>query len=46
MSRWGRSRNWEPEFFDAYGVDPDLLRIDCYRRLWQASDTTPASAPD
>ncbi|MHA7648859.1 phosphotransferase [Mycobacterium sp. ML4] len=28
-------RNWEAEFFAAYGVDPDPLRIDYYRRLWQ-----------
>jgi kanamycin kinase len=36
-------RNWEPEFFTAYGVEPDPARIDYYRRLWQAPD--PASAP-
>ncbi len=31
-------RNWEAELFTAYGVDPDPLRIDYYRRLWQAED--------
>lgn len=31
-------RNWEPEFFAAYGVDPDPLRIDYYRRLWEDPD--------
>ncbi|MEM6110163.1 phosphotransferase [Mycobacterium sp. 050272] len=29
-------RNWESEFFTAYGVEPDPVRIDYYRRLWQA----------
>lgn len=33
-------RDWEPEFFYAYGVEPDPARIDYYRRLWQASDPT------
>jgi kanamycin kinase len=28
-------RNWEPEFFAAYGIDPDPVRIDYYRRLWE-----------
>lgn len=34
-------RNWESEFYDAYGLElrePDTLRIDYYRRLWQAPD--------
>ena len=31
-------RTWEPEFFSAYGVEPDPARIDYYRRLWQAGD--------
>jgi kanamycin kinase len=26
----------EADFFNAYGVEPDSLRIDYYRRLWQA----------
>ena len=30
-------RDWDAEFFAAYGVKPDPLRIDYYRRLWQAS---------
>jgi kanamycin kinase len=29
-------RNWEAEFFTAYGVEPDPPRIDYYRRLWEA----------
>jgi kanamycin kinase len=33
-------RNWEPEFFTAYGVEPDPARIGYYRRLWQAADST------
>ncbi|WAC91754.1 phosphotransferase [Mycobacterium sp. Aquia_213] len=33
-------RNWETEFFAAYGVEPDPARIAYYRRLWQAFDTT------
>lgn len=28
----------EAQFFAAYGVEPDPVRIDYYRRLWQASD--------
>lgn len=31
-------RSWEPEFFDAYGIEPDPVRIDYYRRLWQDPD--------
>lgn len=31
-------RSWDAEFFAAYGVDPDPLRIDYYRRLWEAED--------
>ena len=33
-------RAWDAEFFAAYGVEPDPLRIDYYRRLWQAGDDT------
>jgi kanamycin kinase len=32
------ARRWNAEFFDAYGVEPDPVRIDYYRRLWQAED--------
>ncbi|WP_293001245.1 aminoglycoside 3'-phosphotransferase [Mycobacterium sp.] len=28
----------EPVFFAAYGIEPDELRIDYYRRLWDAGD--------
>lgn len=31
-------RGWEREFFAAYGVEPDPVRIDYYRRLWNAED--------
>jgi kanamycin kinase len=31
-------RDWEPEFFEAYGVEPDRPRIAYYRKLWQAPD--------
>ena len=34
------SRARDAELFAAYGVEPDLLRIDYYRRLWQAEDDT------
>jgi kanamycin kinase len=34
-------RDWDAEFFAAYGVEPDPLRIDYYRRLWQAEDEVP-----
>jgi kanamycin kinase len=32
-------RVWDAEFFAAYGIEPDPVRIDYYRRLWQASDS-------
>jgi kanamycin kinase len=31
-------RRWDEEFFAAYGAEPDPVRIDYYRRLWNASD--------
>jgi kanamycin kinase len=31
-------RVWDTEFFAAYGVEPDPVRIAYYRRLWQAED--------
>lgn len=31
----------EAAFFAAYGVEPDDLRIDYYRRLWDAGDVPP-----
>ena len=37
-------RDWEAEFFSAYGVQPDPARIDYYRRLWQAFDHTSDAA--
>jgi kanamycin kinase len=35
---WNYQGNWEAELLDAYGIAPDDLRIDYYRRLWQAGD--------
>ncbi|QLL10530.1 phosphotransferase [Mycobacterium vicinigordonae] len=31
-------RDWDSEFFSAYGIDPDPVRIAFYRRLWQDPD--------
>ncbi|OJZ73760.1 aminoglycoside phosphotransferase APH(3') [Mycobacterium paraffinicum] len=31
-------RLWDAEFFAVYGVEPDLARLDFYRRLWEADD--------
>jgi kanamycin kinase len=31
---------WEWELLDAYGVAEDPVRVDHYRRLWQAGDST------
>jgi kanamycin kinase len=36
--RWNYPGDWEAEFFDAYGVTPDPVRIDYYRALWNAED--------
>ena len=36
-------RVWDAEFFAAYGVEPDPVRIDYYRRLWQVEDGTYAA---
>jgi kanamycin kinase len=38
-------RLWDAEFFATYGVEPDAVRIDYYRRLWQAEDAA-ANASD
>lgn len=43
-------RTWADEFLAGYGVEPDLPRMDYYRRLWQASaeprlDPGPRIAP-
>ena len=35
---WNYGPGWEPEFFAAYGVDPDPERIAYYRALWDAED--------
>ncbi len=31
-------RAWDAEFSAAYGVEPDPVRSDYYRRLWLADD--------
>jgi kanamycin kinase len=36
-------RDWDVEFFTAYGVEPDPPRIDYYRRLWEAEDENPGA---
>ena len=33
---WNYEGDWEADFFDAYGVAPDPVRIDYYRRLWDS----------
>ncbi|QNI09098.1 phosphotransferase [Mycobacterium kubicae] len=35
-------RQWETEFFAAYGARPDPTRLDYYRRLWDAEDAHPS----
>jgi kanamycin kinase len=38
---WNYGREpWQSDLFDAYGVALDSVRIDHYRRLWQAGDAT------
>jgi aminoglycoside phosphotransferase len=32
---WNFGPGWEPVFYDAYGVDPDPVRIAYYRLLWE-----------
>jgi aminoglycoside phosphotransferase len=32
---WNFGMGWEPVFWDAYGVDPDPVRIAYYRLLWE-----------
>lgn len=31
---WNYGPGWEPHFFDAYGIEPDPVRIEWYRALW------------
>ena len=35
---WNFDADWESEFWDAYGIAPDPVRIDYYRRLWDLDD--------
>ena len=34
---WNYGPGWEPAFYEAYGIDPDPVRIDYYRALWNAT---------
>ena len=34
---WNFGVGWEPAFFDAYRIDPDVERITYYRALWDAT---------
>jgi kanamycin kinase len=34
---WNYGDDWEPEFFEAYGIRPDADRIRFYRELWDAT---------
>lgn len=34
---WNLGEGWQPQFFAAYGVEPDELRIGYYRTLWDHS---------
>lgn len=34
---WNYGDRWEPEFFAAYGIEPDPERIAFYRALWNAT---------
>ena len=42
---WNYGPGWEPEFFAAYGIEPDAERIAFYRALWDAEDGAPAAGP-
>lgn len=35
---WNYPGDWEGELLDAYGAEPDPLRIGYYRRLWNVTD--------
>ncbi len=35
---WNFPGNWERELLEAYGIDPDVERLDYYRRLWEAPE--------
>ncbi len=37
---WNYAGDWEDELLAAYGVDPDIGRIDFYRALWNAGDVS------
>ncbi|MEL5990857.1 aminoglycoside 3'-phosphotransferase [Microbacterium phosphatis] len=34
---WNFGADWEPTFYEAYGVEPDPVRVDYYRALWNAT---------
>ncbi len=35
--KWNYDGSWEDAFFETYGVERDDIRIDYYRRLWDAT---------
>ena len=35
---WNYGPGWQDAFLAAYGIDPDPVRIDYYRRLWDAEE--------
>ena len=37
---WNYAGEWEDELFDSYGVNPDLERVDFYRRRWNAGNVS------
>ncbi|WP_251857685.1 aminoglycoside 3'-phosphotransferase [Herbiconiux sp. L3-i23] len=36
-TQWNYGPGWEEPLLDAYGIDPDPVRTDFYRRLWDAT---------
>jgi kanamycin kinase len=35
---WNYAGSWEDELLEAYGIEPDGIRIEYYRRLWEAPE--------
>lgn len=35
---WNFTGSWESELLGAYGIEPDAIRLDYYRRLWEAPE--------
>ena len=38
---WNYAGDWQDELLGAYGIEPDAVRIDYYRRLWEAPEIGP-----